>query len=48
MSSKIKYLLEENKIPNYGWDVASYGTEYTGPDPYKKSHAKYSPGKNSN
>ena len=32
---------ENDKIPNFGWDVSSYGTEYTGPDPYKKSHAKY-------
>ncbi len=32
---------ENETIPNYGWDIASYGTEYTGPDPYKKSHIKY-------
>ena len=32
---------EDDKIPNFGWDVASYGTEYDGADPYKKSHAKY-------
>ena len=33
---------EDDEIPNFGWDVASYGTPYTGSaDPYKKSHAKY-------
>jgi len=32
---------EDDKIPNFGWDVSSYGTKYSGPDPYKKSHAKY-------
>lgn len=32
---------KDNQIPNFGWDVASYGTEYSGPDPYKKSHSKY-------
>ena len=33
--------LENNKISNFGWDVASYGIEYDGSDPYKNSHAKY-------
>ena len=29
-------------IPNYGWDVSSYGTPYgDGEDPFKKSHSKY-------
>ena len=32
---------ENDKIPNFGWDVSSYGTEYDGTDPYKKSHSKY-------
>ena len=32
---------EDDKIPNFGWDISSYGTEYDGSDPYKKSHAKY-------
>ena len=32
---------KDGKIPNFGWDISSYGTEYAGPDPYKKSHAKY-------
>ena len=32
---------EDDEIPNFGWDVSSYGTEYTVLDPYKKSHAKY-------
>ena len=29
------------KIPNFGWDISSYGTEYDGTDPYKKSHKEY-------
>jgi len=29
------------QIPNYGWDISSYGTEYYGKDPYKKSHKDY-------
>ena len=33
--------LENDKIPNFGWDVSSYGTNYDGTDPYKKSHVKY-------
>ena len=32
---------EDDKIPNFGWDVSSYGTAYYGPDPFKKSHTKY-------
>ena len=29
-------------IPNFGWDIASYGTPYHGEfDPFKKSHIKY-------
>ena len=32
---------KNNKISNFGWDVASYGTPYSGPDLFKKSHAKY-------
>jgi len=30
-----------DKIPNYGWDVASYGAPYVGKDNFKKSHSKY-------
>ena len=30
-----------NEIPNFGWDVSSYGIEYNGTDPYKKSHADH-------
>ena len=30
-----------NQIPNFGWDISSYGTEYDGTDPYKKSHKDY-------
>ncbi len=29
------------KIKNFGWGVASYGINYDGTDPYKKSHSKY-------
>ena len=25
-----------DKIPNFGWDISSYGTPYTGPDLFKK------------
>ena len=33
---------EDDEIANFGWDVSSYGTPYTGSDdPYKKSHVKY-------
>tara|TARA_Y100000590_G_scaffold458735_1_gene614091 strand:- start:1926 stop:3296 length:1371 start_codon:yes stop_codon:yes gene_type:complete len=32
---------EDDKIPNYGWDVASYGLEYDETIVYKKSHSKY-------
>ena len=32
---------KDEKIPNFGWDVSSYGIAYDGTDPYKKSHAKY-------
>jgi len=32
---------EDDKISNFGWDVSSYGSEYDGSDPYKKSHTKY-------
>ena len=30
-----------DNIPNYGWDVASYGSPYSGEDVFKKSHKKY-------
>ena len=30
-----------NEIPNYGWDIASYGSPYSGKDNFKKSHSKY-------
>jgi len=32
---------EYDDIPNYGWDVASYGVPYSGKDTLKKSHSKY-------
>ena len=38
----INYLNENNdRIPNYGWAVASYGVNYTGPDTLLKSHEKH-------
>jgi len=30
-----------DEVPNYGWDISSYGIEYDGTDPYKKSHSEY-------
>ena len=33
--------LTKNEVPNYGWDIASYGTPYTGEDKFKKSHVKF-------
>ena len=32
---------KSNQTPNYGWDIASYGTTYSNKDIYKKSHSKY-------
>ena len=32
---------KNDEIPNFGWDIASYGIEYDGTDPYKKSHSEY-------
>ena len=32
---------ENKKTPNYGWPISSYGIEYSGSDPFKKSHKKY-------
>ena len=29
--------LDSNKMPNYGWDIASYGSAYGGTDPYEIS-----------
>jgi len=33
--------IKTKKIPNFGWDISSYGIEYDGTDPYKKNHNKY-------
>lgn len=30
-----------DEIPNFGWDIASYGVPYSGKDNFKKSHSKY-------
>jgi len=30
-----------NELPNFGWDISSYGIEYNGTDPYKKNHKDY-------
>ncbi len=32
---------KDKNLPNYGWDIASYGSPYVGKDKFKKSHAKY-------
>ena len=32
--------LDQDDIPNYGWDISSYGVEYDGTK-YKDSHSKY-------
>ena len=29
------------KLQNFGWNVSSYGIEYDGTDPYKKSHKEF-------
>ena len=34
-------LQNSDKIANFGWDVSSYGTPYSGKDIYKKSHSEY-------
>ena len=35
-------LQNTNQVPNFGWDISSYGTPYLGEaDPYKKSHKDY-------
>ena len=36
----INFLENNSEIPNFGWDVASYGIEYDGTDPYKDSHTE--------
>jgi len=33
--------LDKQKLPNYGWNIASYGINYDGTDPFKHSHADY-------
>jgi len=33
--------LKEEQLPNFGWDISSYGIEYDGTDPYKRSHKDY-------
>ncbi len=39
---EINFNFQKNKtIPNYGWDIASYGIAYDGTNPYKKPHSKY-------
>lgn len=37
----INKLGKGKEIKNYGWDIASYGIEYDGTDPYKKSHSEF-------
>ena len=33
--------LENNKLPNFGWPVASYGINYDGTNPFKSSHEDF-------
>lgn len=33
--------LKEKRIPNFGYDIVSYGIEYDGTDPFKRPHKKY-------
>lgn len=33
--------VKKDKVPNYGFDVVSYGIEYDGTDPYKRPHENY-------
>ena len=33
--------IKKNNVPNYGFDVVSYGIEYDGSDPYKRPHSKF-------
>ncbi len=33
--------LDKDNPPNYGWDIASYGSPYVGEDKYKKSHVDH-------
>lgn len=38
----LNFLKKNETLPNFGWDIASYGTPYQNiKDPYKKSHSKY-------
>ena len=37
----LNFINNSKEISNFGWPVASYGIEYDGSDPYKKSHKKY-------
>ena len=33
--------LKNNRVPNFGWPIASYGVNYDGTNPYKSSHKNY-------
>ena len=37
----LNFINDSKEISNFGWPIASYGVEYDGSDPYKKSHEKY-------
>ncbi len=37
----LNFLNRNNEAVNFGWPIASYGIEYDGTDPYKKSHKKF-------
>ncbi len=37
----LNFILNNKEINNFGWPISSYGIEYDGTDPYKKSHKKF-------
>ncbi len=37
----LNFINNNQDISNFGWPISSYGIEYDGTDPYKKSHEKF-------
>ncbi len=37
----LNFINSNQDISNFGWPISSYGIEYDGTDPYKKSHEKF-------
>ena len=37
----LNFINRNKEAINFGWPIASYGAEYDGTDPYKKSHKKF-------